>query len=108
MTGYTDAFSATVERSDGASVIYLAGELDLASAPDLQACLDEVLASGTEPIIVDVDELSFCDSTGISALVRGVNRARRGGRQLTLRKPRPGIRRVLEITGVTSVIEIAS
>jgi anti-sigma B factor antagonist len=108
VTGYTDTFSAIVDRTDDAAVIRLVGELDLASAPDLQACLGDVVAS-TPPdvvVIIDLDELSFCDSTGISALVRAANGARRGGRRLVLRRPRPGVRRVLEITGVISVFEI--
>lgn len=108
MTGYTDTFSANVERTDGAAVVQLFGELDLASAPELQACLGEVVA-GTDPevvLYVDLAELSFCDSTGISALVRAANAIRRNGRRLVLRRPRPGVRRVLEITGVISMFEI--
>ena len=106
MTGHTDTFSATVDEAGDRAVVTLRGELDLASAPELQACLETVLDRGAQVVVIDLDGLGFCDSTGISALVRAVNRARSGGRRLVLRSPRPGVRRVLEITGVTSVFEI--
>ena len=106
MTGYTDTFSAIVDETGSTAVVSLSGELDLASAPDLHACLEAILERGVRSVVIDLDGVAFCDSTGISALVRGVNRARAGGRRLVLRRPRPGVRRVLEITGVTSVLEI--
>ena len=106
VTGYTDTFSATVDETDGCAVVSLCGELDLASAPELRACLESLLEGGAHSVVIDLEGLAFCDSTGISALVRAVNQARRGGRRLVLRRPRPGVRRVLEITGVTSVLEI--
>ena len=106
MTGYTDTFTATVDKSRECAVVTLSGELDLASAPELQACLEDVVADGATTVVVDLDDLAFCDSTGISALVRAAHHARSGGRRLVLRRPRPGVRRVLEITGVTSVLEI--
>lgn len=108
MTGYTDTFSADVHRSDAdaSAVVALAGELDLASAPELQRCLEELFEGGAQRVVVDLGDLAFIDSTGISALVRGKNRALDAGRSLALRRPRPGVRRVLEITGVTAVLAI--
>ena len=106
VTGYTDTFSASVDETGDRAVVSLCGELDLASAPDLQACLQTVLDHGARRVVIDLDGLAFCDSTGISALVRAVNHARRNGRTLVLRRPRAGVRRVLEITGVTAVLEI--
>ncbi len=58
-------------RSEGqATVIAVSGELDLASSPALQEELDRVASSDAQLVIIDLRELEFMDSTGLSVLVR--------------------------------------
>jgi anti-anti-sigma factor len=52
------------------ATLRLAGELDLASAATLSACLDGQLAEGRRHLGVDLTELTFIDATGLSVLVR--------------------------------------
>ena len=49
---------------DGTVVIALAGELDIASAPELEKAIDRATASGARLVIVDLHGLEFMDSTG--------------------------------------------
>jgi len=60
----------------------------------------EAQEQGVTKIDVDVSEVTFCDSSGISALVMIVNEAAAAGRQVTIVNPRTNVRRVLEIAGV--------
>ena len=55
------------ERPGG--LIYLSGELDMASAPRLRTALERLLDAGAERVVLDVADLSFCDSAGLSVFV---------------------------------------
>lgn len=79
-----DHFTVREERSsDGASIV-CAGELDIATAPEVEKAVDNVL--GTEPpakLSLDWSGLTFMDSTGIRLLLRIVKRAASDGVDLT-------------------------
>jgi anti-anti-sigma factor len=74
----------------------LVGELDMASAPELLAKVGPA-ADGDHDIVLDLRELSFVDSTGISALV-GIS-GRLQAATLTLEAPKPNVARVLRLVG---------
>ncbi|GGL54952.1 STAS domain-containing protein [Planomonospora parontospora] len=62
-----------------------AGELDLAAVPLLRAHLERVWElPGLPVLIMDVSELTFCDSTGLCELVRTLHRSRTCGTRLIL------------------------
>lgn len=56
----------------------LLGELDLSCASELEARLDELQAEG-QSVLVDLSELEFMDSTGLSILVQAINSSRGNG-----------------------------
>jgi anti-sigma B factor antagonist len=88
-------------RSQGRStVIAVSGELDLASSPALQEELDRVSASDSDMVIIDLRELDFMDSTGLSVLVRAHQRAEEQGRRLAMVKGPQQVQRLLTLTGV--------
>jgi anti-anti-sigma factor len=60
------AFELRRSVRDGETWVELAGELDMASAPDLS---DALAAVQTGPVVVDLSRLEFIDCTGIRALV---------------------------------------
>lgn len=84
----------------------LLGELDMSTAPQLREELLRVVADGAKMVTVDLSELAFIDSTGLSVLITGLKRLRQQGGEMALRSPTPGTRRVLEITGLTEVFSI--
>jgi anti-sigma B factor antagonist len=88
------AFSA-VWQSD--RVLYLVGELDLASESEVLAALEE-RPEGLDELVIDLSGLTFMDSTGIR-VVEGMATGPRGVRTV-LRAPRPSVRRVLDLVGV--------
>ena len=50
-------------------VVTVAGEVDVYTAAQLRAVLDEELGAGNARLVVDLDEVSFLDSTGLGVLV---------------------------------------
>jgi len=87
-------------------VVYVYGEMDLATAPRLSNALVAALRSDCR-VIIDLAELSFIDSQGIRALVQAFKASETGvAERLVLRSPRPQARKVLELTGLAEVLRI--
>jgi anti-sigma B factor antagonist len=94
-------------RSQGkATIIAVSGELDLASSPTLQEELDRVSASDADLLIIDLRDLDFMDSTGLSVLVRAHQRAEEQGRQLAMVKGPQQVQRLLSLTGVADRLTV--
>jgi anti-sigma B factor antagonist len=87
-------FSHTVRHVGDVHLVSLQGELDLASAAGLFERLVETAGS---VVVIDLSELTFMDSSGISAMVRTKNEL---GDGVVLTRPQPNVRRVFEITGL--------
>ena len=87
--------------------VRLLGELDMSTAPQLRDELLRLVSGGATMVTVDLSELAFVDSTGLSVLITGLKRLRKQGGEMALRSPTPGTRRVLEITGLTEVFPIS-
>jgi anti-sigma B factor antagonist len=89
----------------GHVVVAFRGELDIADAAGVMAVL-AAAAAGNPRIIVDLAALEFIDSSGVAALVRGRNLARRAGGDLLLAAPRGPVRRILALTGLIDVFSV--
>ncbi|HZN72459.1 MAG TPA: STAS domain-containing protein [Micromonosporaceae bacterium] len=92
------------EQQGGVAVISVAGELDMATAPQLQARITELLENGQSRLVFDLTELSFCDSTGLSIFVRAKNNCDAAGGAVRLAAPQRGVRRILEVSGLVEVL----
>lgn len=90
---------------DGRAVVSVRGDVDLATADRLRDALEQALALSNR-LQVDVTEMTFIDSTGLSALVWGHRQAAEAGGALTLRGPSPMLRRLLELTRLGTVLVI--
>jgi anti-sigma B factor antagonist len=100
-----DGFSAEVIYRDGAPVVVVRGEVDLATAPALRAALDEaVKASGR--VEVDLRDTSFMDSCGLHALAAVHTRLGQAHEALVIRDPSPEVRLVLEISGLAPLCDV--
>ncbi len=95
------------ERTAGAvSIVSVAGEIDVATAPQLQERLHELIASGHANVVVDLLAVTFLDSTALGVLVGALKRCRERGGELQLVVVDPRIVKIFEITGLTTVFPI--
>ncbi|MFG1778011.1 STAS domain-containing protein [Micromonospora sp. NPDC049051] len=92
------------DRDGGATRLRLAGELDLSTAPELNAAIDRLVDAGKRRLLVDLTDLTFCDSTGIAAFVRGDNRVAADGGWLRVTGARGRVDRLLQVTGLAEVL----
>ena len=100
----------TVEFAPGSEdswpVVKVSGEIDIQTSPVLDGRLRNVFGEGVTSIVIDLADVTFLDSTGLSVLVAGLNRCQGVGGTVRLVSLRPNVRRVLEITGLTDVFQV--
>ena len=101
-------FTVEVQSKDRATVLVLGGELDLASSPALEEALARAAESGAGLVIVDLRQVEFIDSTGLSVLVRAHQRAQEAGRRFGLVNGGSQVQRLLSLTGVAERILLAA
>lgn len=90
---------------EGATVrLTLAGELDLATGAVLRDALTGLLADDKAPhVLLDLQEITFCDSSGVEALVQARIAALEHGRTIGLANAHGITARSLQITGVLAL-----
>ena len=95
----------TVDRDvDGAPVVTVAGELDSSNAHVLAARMGSVTHTDPERLVFDLSDLRFMDSAGLAILVRAAAEID----TIELRRPSPIVSRLIELTGLTSVLRIVA
>ena len=97
---------SVVGNPDGSVVVSVRGNLDIDSAAVLTTTLDQVLDRPEPRVVVDLSEVEFCDSTGLSAFVIGNNRAVARGGWVRLASPGEFLGQVLETAGLTPRLSV--
>ena len=100
-----DDFDVRSELTQGAAVVHVAGELDLATASKLEDALAE-LSSAADPVVVNLSECTFLDSAGMRVLLTAARRLAGEDRSLRVVTAESRILRVLEITAVDTLIAV--
>jgi anti-sigma B factor antagonist len=90
---------------DGCLVVEVGGEVDMSSAPTLRDHLLGHIVFGEPCVVVDLSDVGFMDSTGLSALVVAYRQAGEVGSSLFLAGAQPAIRRLLKITQLDALLE---
>ena len=101
------SFEASVERLDDTTAVVIArGEIHLATAPEFSERLNGVIADGCTAVVVDLTEVGFIDSTGLSVLLNALRRITRAGGTLVLVCTNPTVLRLFEVTKMDSTFPI--
>jgi anti-anti-sigma factor len=95
-----------VSRVDGAHLLTVRGELELASALSLVGPLTDVTGDGDGPVLLDLSALTFMDSTGMSVLLNARRRLTRQGRSMAVVCPSGPVRKVFELTNVVDTLRV--
>lgn len=91
-------------------VVYVvpAGELDLATTPELQERIEELFAVGFAHVVLNLRQLTFCDASGVGLLISLNTAAKRGGRRLSVIQGPPVIRRIFTLTATLELLPFTS
>jgi anti-sigma B factor antagonist len=105
MTGSMSDESLTIDIDDGGAIV-VHGDIDMAGGPVLEAAI--LQREAEFPLVIDLDDVSFIDSSGLRSLLGASRRARTRGSEVALRSVGPEVARLLDITGTTSQFVIES
>lgn len=104
------AFKVSSRLEAGRTVVAVTGELDMATAPDLDRALAGATDGGATGIVVDLSACTFIDSTAITTLLRrhrGLADGKGDGAHgLTVAGAGGQVRPTLELASVDEVIEL--
>ncbi|MFJ9523625.1 STAS domain-containing protein [Kitasatospora sp. NPDC101801] len=97
-------FAVTAHDSPTGPVLECSGELDLDVAPLLRTALGEAFATRPAHLVLDLNGVTFMDSTGLDVLIRAHLEAARTGTALRLARPSQSVTRILKLTGTDQVL----
>ena len=86
----------------GAPVIAVSGDLDISSVERLRSAVAQAAAGRPEQLTFEMSGLRFMDSAGIAVLLGAANSVP----TVRLLNPNPPVRRVIELTGLTDVLQV--
>lgn len=92
----------------GRAIVNVHGELDVYSAPSLKSALDSLADTQLNKLTIDMADVTFLDSSGVSVLVREQARATSLGRELTLVISHPRVLKILAVTHLDETFHIES
>jgi anti-sigma B factor antagonist len=98
-------FDVSLLRQDRCTVVRVRGEIDVVSRERFEETMTEVLDAGG-PMVIDMRQVTFCDSTGLNSIVSAHRRALELGTAIALVALPPRVRRVFRITAVDEFIPI--
>jgi anti-anti-sigma factor len=101
-----DPLEIEVERSDQRTLVALSGELDASTASALYDKLSDLEVERTQHVVLDLAKVTFMDSTGLAVIVTEHKRLQHSEGSLTIFAPPSSVRRLFEITGLNSVLDI--
>jgi anti-sigma B factor antagonist len=102
-------FSAFDEQVDAAThVVSVRGEIDLFTAPEFKARIHDAIEAGRDVVVVDLSGTTFIDSSSLGVLISAHRRLKMRGGRLVVACDVPAVLNTFKITGLDSVLEMAS
>ena len=96
-----------VHHDDAETVVAISGELDMSNADQLADSVTDELGKRPARVVLDLADLTFCDSMGLRTFLLLSRSAETQQTYLTLRNPSPSFTRMVAITGVESALNIS-
>ena len=103
-----DKLSIETERRDGIPIVRARGEIDLYTVSEFDRALKSEIQEGPPALIVDLSDLSYIDSAGLTALLAAYNSLSVREAQIYVVAPpgNPGVARVLEVTRFDALVKV--
>src|SRR4051794_20905603 len=99
-------FTVMIERDQPVVVMVATGEVDASTVAQLDEVFEAAVTDHDSHVVLDLQAITFIDSTGISSLVAGLRRLTRSRRRLALAcNPGGAVGRALQVTGLDHTFE---
>jgi len=80
------------------------GEVDISTAPQLRECLDGAYKEKKADILLDLDDLTYIDSTGLGVIIGAFGRMQKTNNRITLVNPKGNIKKLLSVTNLDKIL----
>jgi anti-anti-sigma factor len=97
-----DLLEIVVDHNGESAQVTLVGELDMATASDLDAALSPLVSDGPSFLKLDLSALTFMDISGLHAVIAANERARTDGFALEITPGTESVQRLFKLTGTES------
>jgi anti-sigma B factor antagonist len=104
--GVTVDLSVSSSEQGAVTIVHVAGEIDVYTAPLLREVLDKQVAAGRTDLVVDLEKVTFMDSTGLGVLVGRLKLVRGQNGTLRIVSAQERILKVFKITGLDKFFHI--
>jgi anti-sigma B factor antagonist len=95
-----EPLAITLRRENDRAVVVMEGELDMANAPLLQGRIESDEIAGAKTIVLDLQQLTFLDSTGLRVILAARELCWRRGQEFAVTPGSQQVQRLLSVTGV--------
>jgi anti-sigma B factor antagonist len=98
----------TTERDvdDTTSIVSVDGEIHVSTAPEFSGALSATIESGRTHLVLDLSNVMFIDSTGLSVLLNVLRRVTRAGGRMAVVCSNPTVLRLFEITRLDTTFDL--
>jgi anti-anti-sigma factor len=93
-------------RASDRATVYVSGEVDIATAPQLTAAMTEALLDDRD-LVVDLSRVTFFGASGINALAQALTDAQRAGRVLRVTGAPETTRELLRVSGFEQLLAVS-
>ncbi|MET7738521.1 STAS domain-containing protein [Streptomyces sp. NPDC005402] len=90
----------------GLAIATVVGDVDMQTAPTLSSGALEIIQQGHPRLALDLAQVDFCDSAGLSAIIGIWHAAQTAGGSLSLAAVPDRLMRMLSMTGVDSLLPV--
>jgi anti-sigma B factor antagonist len=94
-----------VSSSGSVTIVEISGSVDGLTAGVLMRTLSDRVSDGWPRLVADCSALEYTSSAGLRTLLGAVKLARQHGGDLRLAAIQPGVLRVLDLSGFTSILK---
>jgi anti-sigma B factor antagonist len=92
--------------ADKQALIAVGGEVDMVTSPALRSCVLDRYASGTELVVLDLDQVTFLGTSGLAVLIEVREAAHAAGVELRIACTARRVLRPLTIAGLVPLFDI--
>ena len=101
-----EVFSITKQENNGICIVTCSGRFDAYTMPEIKPVLDAATAEAPANVLVDLEAVTFIDSTALAELVRGMKNARLKEGDLVLCRLQQSVRIIFELTRLDKAFTI--
>jgi anti-sigma B factor antagonist len=96
----------SVDRRGDVITVHISGSVDGLTSDDLQRVLSSEVEAGNHDVVADFGAVDYTSSAGLRVLLATLKQTRSRGGDLRLAGPNPEVRKVLDLSGFTSILRV--